>query len=414
MTDAGLISERDAWIALASAPGVGDVTFQRLLAAFGSAAAVLAAASRTPYAGADAAEARLARRLGLRLRPGLLAALRRAAADPGSARRRMKALGGWVLTPLDVEYPASLHELEDPPAVVFGVGSPARLTGPRHVAVVGTRRPTGLARDLAARVATRLVQAGGTVISGLAVGIDGAAHAAALDAGGRTIAVVGSGLDDPCPAVHRRLARSITATGAVISELAPGVRATQGTFPRRNRIISALARATIVVEAPARSGALITARHALEQGRILLVLPGRPLDPAVAGNLALLRETPARPLVGLDEMIVDLGLDVAPAGDPSEARPHLSTATALALLGESERAVALALSSGPRTIDSLARASGQSPGVVAAALTLLQLRGWARVLGAMQLPAGPLLVTRPGQTDADGTCDPPRHRRMAP
>ena len=141
------------------------------------------------------------------------------------------------------------------------------------------------------------------MISGLAVGIDGAAHAAALDAGGATIAVVGSGLDDPYPAAHRRLARAIRARGAVISELAPGVRATQGTFPRRNRIISALARATIVVEAPARSGALITARHALEQGRILLVAPGRPMDPAVAGNLALLRETPARPLVGLDEMI---------------------------------------------------------------------------------------------------------------
>lgn len=317
----------------------------------------------------------------------------------------MLALGGWILTPLDDGYPASLHELEEPPAVIFGLGSPTSLAGLPHVAVVGTRRPTGLARDLAARISTRLVKAGATVISGLAVGIDGAAHAAALDAGGVTIAVVGSGLDDPYPAAHRRLARAISGSGAVISELAPGVRATQGTFPRRNRIISALAQATIVVEAPARSGALITARHALEQGRILLVAPGRPLDPAVAGNLALLRETPARPLVGLDEMIVDLGLDTAAATDRRRASAHLSTSAALALLGAPERAVAQALSRGPQTIDSLARTSGQSPGVVAAALTLLQLRGWARVLGAMQLPSGPLLVSGSGSavTDANTT-----------
>ncbi len=317
----------------------------------------------------------------------------------------MTALGGWILTPLDAGYPASLHELEEPPAIIFGLGSATSLAGRPHVAVVGTRRPTGLARDLAARISTRLVEAGATVISGLAVGIDGTAHAAALDAGGVTIAVVGSGLDDPYPAAHRRLARAISRSGAVISELAPGVRATQGTFPRRNRIISALAQATVVVEAPARSGALITARHALEQGRILLVAPGRPLDPAVAGNLGLLRETPARPLVGLDEMIVDLGLDAAAPTDGSGASAHLSTSAALALLGAPERAVAQALSRGPQTIDSLARASEQSPSVVAAALTLLQLRGWARVLGAMQLPSGPLLVSGPGSavTDADTT-----------
>ena len=198
------------------------------------------------------------------------------------------------------------------------------------MAVVGTRRPAGQGRDLARRIATRLVEAGACVVSGLAVGVDGAAHRAALEAGGETVAVIGSGPDDPGPLVHRPLARAIVRSGAVVSELPPGVRATRGTYPRRNRIISALARATIVVEAPARSGALITARHALEQGRPLLVAPGRPLDPAVAGSLALLRESPARPLVGLDEMIVDLGL-VGEA--PRAAGPGgLSTDAALAML----------------------------------------------------------------------------------
>jgi DNA processing protein len=236
----------------------------------------------------------------------------------------------------------------------------------------------------------------------LAVGIDAAAHVGALDAGGRTVAVVGSGLDAPGPVVHRRLARAIQAQGAVISELAPGVAATPGTFPRRNRIISALARATIVVEAPSRSGALITARHALEQGRPLLVAPGRPLDPIVAGCLALLRDSPARPLVGLDEMIVDLGLD-DDAEDGTGAGARLSAAFALGLLGPSERAVAEALCRGPQTLDALVRASDQAPGVVAAALTLLQLRGWASVLGPMQLPAGPLLDARAAALEASAT-----------
>ena len=121
--------------------------------------------------------------------------------------------------------------------------------------------------------------------------------------------------------------------GAVIGELAPGVKPTQGTFPRRNRIISGLAEATIVVEAPARSGALITARHALEQGRSVLVAPGRPLDASIAGNLGLLRDSPARPLVGLDEMIVDLGLDRGGQGRPNDTEPQeLSGSGALALL----------------------------------------------------------------------------------
>ena len=186
----------------------------------------------------------------------------------------------------------------------------------------------------------------------------------------------------PGPAAHIVDSRGPSPShGAIVSELAPGVSATQGTFPRRNRIISALAAATIVVEAPARSGALITARHALEQGRALLVAPGRPLDPAVAGCLALLRETPARPLVGLDEMLVDLGLDVAPgwphrraaAGSPPRPRWRSS--------GHRSEPSLRSCVAARDSVDALVRASGQPPGVVAARSTLLQLRGWARELG---------------------------------
>jgi DNA processing protein len=392
------MAEREAWVGLASTPRVGDVTFERLLATWGNAATALEAVARLSPARADE---ELAGTLGLRRRTGLAAAIRSAAADPGRPERAMLALGGWVLTPLDSAWPASLHELEEPPPVIFGLGSPASLVAARQVAVVGTRHPTGLGRSLATRVGARLAQAGVTVVSGLAVGIDGAAHLAALEAGGESIAVVGGGLDEPGPAVHRRLARQIAGRGSVISEQPPGVRPTAGTFPRRNRIVSALARATIVIEAPARSGALITARHALEQGRLLLVAPGRPLDPAVAGNLALLRGSPARPLVGLDEMLVDLGLDDQVRG-PSVPGTVLTTATALRTLAGAELAVAQALSRGPQTVDGLVGASGQPPGVVAAALTLLQLRGWAKVLGALHLPAGPLLDPRAGAHRSTG------------
>jgi len=388
------MTEREAWIALASTPGVGDFTFGRLLAIHGSARAVLGSVAALPEGRADRI---LAGRLESRLRPGLARAIRASAADPGKVARHMAALGGWLLTPLDPEYPTGLHQIEEPPPALYGLGSATDLLGRRLVAVVGTRRPTATGRDLATRIGTRLAEAGATVVSGLAVGVDGAAHLATLEAGAHTIAVVGGGLDEPGPVCHRQLARRIAECGAVVSEHAPGVRPTRGTFPRRNRIISGLAVATIVVEAPARSGALITARHALEQGRQLLIAPGRPLDPRVAGNLALLRESPARPLVGLDEMIADLALDPAGEGDgqahPSEP-PRLSADGALALLEPTQRVIARALSAGPHTVDGLCQATGLDAGVVAAGLTMLQLRGWARVLGATQLPAGPLLGLR--------------------
>ena len=385
------MNEREAWIALASTPGVGDLTFSRLLAVHGSASAALDSVAGLPAGRADRL---LAGRLERRLRPGLARALRASAANPGRVPRHMAALGGWLLTPLDPGYPPGLHAIEEPPPVLYGLGSSGDLLGERLVAVVGTRRPTAAGRDLATRIGTRLAEVGATVVSGLAVGIDGAVHLAALEAGAHTIAVVGGGLDEPGPAPHRRLARHIAKRGAVVSEHAPGVQPTRGTFPRRNRIISGLAGATVVVEAPARSGALITARHALEQGRQLLVAPGRPLDPRVAGNLALLRESPARPLVGLDEMIVDLRLD--PPGEGSHpvdsARPAgLSLDGALESLDPTQRLVARALAAGPQTVDGLCRATGLDAGVVAAGLTMLQLRGWARVLGATELPAGPLL-----------------------
>jgi DNA processing protein len=229
-------------------------------------------------------------------------------------------------------------------------------------------------------------------VSGLAVGIDGAAHAAATEIGARTVAVIGGGHAVGVPRAHRTLAEAILRTGgAIVSEHAPDVAPTRGTYPRRNRIISGLSEATLVIEAPVRSGALITARHALEQGRALFVAPGRPGDGSTAGCLALLRETPARPLAGVEELLLDIGLTETREDPTATAGVPLDVTTALATLGPVERAVASVLVAGPASIDGIVRVTGQPASVVAGALTLLQLRGWADAIGPLQLPCGPLL-----------------------
>ncbi|MFN8620515.1 MAG: DNA-processing protein DprA [Chloroflexota bacterium] len=382
-------SERDAWLALASVEGVGDVTLARCIRRFGSAEATLRviAGSRPDRA------SRLLRETLPGIRGGVVERIVAAAADPDAIHRALAAHGAWAVTPLDPAYPAQLRELDPPPLVLHGVGD-AALVGVRHaVAVVGTRHPTPAGRAMAARIARRLVEADVAVISGLAIGIDGAAHAATVEAGGRTVAVIGGGFDHPGPRAHDRLRAAILAGGgAVVSEHAPSIAPSRGTFPRRNRIISVLAAATIVVEAPVRSGALITARHALEQGRRLLVVPGRPGDPSTEGCLGLLRETPARPLVGLDEMLADLGLDSETRDDDGAEVPALGRDAALALLGPVERSVARTLAAGPVTTDRIMEATGLSAAVVSGALTLLQLRGWAQPMGPLQLAAGPLLA----------------------
>jgi len=384
---------RDAWVALAAVDGLGEVLLPRLCEAFDGAAALLARAlAAEPRR--FAREVRMA--AGVPVRPTLAEAIREAAMDPLRVQRRMEDLGGWVLTPWDEGFPNALRHIDPCPPALFGKGD-VRVLG-RHplVAVVGTRRPTPGGRLLATQVAMALATHDATVVSGLAVGIDGAAHAAVVEAAAPTIAVIGGGLDVGVPRAHRLLAHAIVQSGgAVVSEHAPGTHPTKGTFPRRNRVISGLASATVVIEAPVRSGALITARHALEQGRTLFVAPGRPGDRVMAGALALLRETPARPLVGVEELLVDLGA-VDGGSRPSDAQAGPIDATAaLAVLGPVERAVAGVLVQGPASIDAIVRSTGHPPAVVAGALTLLQLRGWADAMGPLQLPAGPLLRTRP-------------------
>lgn len=384
--------ERAAWIALAMVEGMGEILLPRLCAAFGGAAALLARADATDLQ-RFAREVREA--AGTPVRRALAQGIRDAAVDPEAVARRMAALDGWVLTAWDEPFPVALRRIEPPPPVLFGRGDMGVLQRRPLVALVGTRRPTPAGRLLATQVATALASHGVTVVSGLAIGIDGAAHAAVVELATPTVAVIGGGIAVGVPRAHRLLARAILDTGgAVISEHAPDVFPTRGTFPRRNRIISGLAAATVVVEAPSRSGALITARHALEQGRPVFVAPGRPGDRVVAGALALLRETPARPMVGVEELLVDLGAIDGTWEPTDNGARALDARAALATLGSVERAVAAVLVGGPASIDAIVRSTGHPPSVVAGALTLLQLRGWADTIGPLQLPAGPLLVTR--------------------
>jgi DNA processing protein len=276
-----------------------------------------------------------------------------------------------------------------PPHVLYIRGSLGSLSRPRAVAVVGTRRASGPGRTTAGRIATALVAAEATVVSGLAYGIDGVAHEATIRAGGTTVAVIGGGHATLGPVAHQRLAEAILAAGgAVVSELAPDTQPSKGTFPRRNRIISGLADATVVVEAPASSGALITASWAVEQGRGCFLVPG-PIDShASAGCLAFLREFPLAThiVAGVPQLIADLGFT-----DPAPSRDRRLALAALQDLGTTETAVASGLVDGLATIDELVARTDLPIATVLAALTMLERRGLAVGAYGRYRPHGSLL-----------------------
>ena len=313
-------AERDAWAVLAAAHGLGPVGFANLLRRLGSGRDILRVAGsvggEAHLVAASAEEAPDGVPGRRTLSPEVAAEIVRAAQDADRTLDRIRALGLRVVTVEDPAYPSRLAAIDLPPHLLFVDGDAAALDREHAVAVVGTRRASNAGRAMASRVAGALTAAGASVVSGLALGIDGAAHAATLAAGGRTVAVIGGGHGHLYPRAHARLAEAIIAGGgAVVSELAPDLAPTAGTFPRRNRIVSGLADATVVIEAPARSGALITASWALEQGRDCFLAPGAIDDPAHAGCLAFLREFPgsARIVAGVPQLIEDLGL-ADPAG----------------------------------------------------------------------------------------------------
>lgn len=256
---------------LARAEGVGPVTYRRLMERFGTAEAAIEALPRLARAGG---------------RPGT--ATVPSAADAARELELAAKLGARFLLLGDADYPPLLAMLDDAPPAMVVSGNPALLTS-RAVALVGGRNASVNGRRIAEDLGAELARAGLVVVSGMARGIDAAAHAGALSAG-RTIAVVAGGLDCPYPSEHADLQRRIEANGAVVTEAAFGVVPQARHFPRRNRIIAGLVLGVVVVEAALRSGSLITARRAAEAGREVLAVPGCPLDPRSRGGNDLIRE----------------------------------------------------------------------------------------------------------------------------
>jgi DNA processing protein len=384
--------ERDAWAVLTTVNGLGPVGFARLVRIHGTAMAVLdlvlgvRGKERLADAGLapdnyDPQEASAGRRLDPEVVDAILAAAR--AAERILAR--LAKLGLQILTLEDPDYPPRLLALEMPPPVLFVRGDSGALLAERSVAVVGTRHPTEAGRWLASSIAHAIAKGGGVVVSGLAVGIDGAAHNAAVEAHEPTVAVLGSGHGALYPKAHALLAeRIVDGGGAVISELGPDVPGNQGTFPRRNRVISGLADATVVVEAPRKSGALITAAWALEQGRECFIVPGAIGTPTAAGSLDFLRANhgQARIVSTIPGLLEDLGLL-----DPR--RPPIETAAVG--LGTVEGRLAALVADGHATVDDLVATTGLAVATVLSGLTLLEMRGLVAAAYGRYRPHGLLM-----------------------
>ncbi len=346
------------WAALRNVTGIGPVRFDRLLTAFGTIH--------------DAWEADAAALRGVLDRRSLesLVAYRRSA-DPEGEYAALRAEGIEVVTLRHESYPDLLREVPAPPPVIFLRGT-ITLEDRRAVAIVGTRRLSSYGREMARALARDLAQAGVTIVSGLARGIDGIAHAAALDAGGRTIAVLGNGVRRVYPAEHRQLAARITEAGAVLSDFHPDAPPDGPNFPARNRLISGLALGVVVVEAPMRSGALITVDFAADQGRDVFAVPGSVLSPASAGCNRILRDG-ARPVRSADDVLEDLRLGEAPQQIPLESP---------AALDEDSRRILSTLTAEALHIDEIGAVAGIPIASLSALLMTLELQGFVRNVGA--------------------------------
>ena len=278
------------------------------------------------------------------------------------ALRAAVRLGYAVLPVTSSDYPTVLRQIIDPPIVLWIRGDPGALQT-QAVAIVGSRAASPTSLAVARSLARGLASAGLTTVSGMARGVDGAAHQGALEGGGRTIAVLGSGVDVPYPPEHEGLAERIAQAGAVISEFPPGTHPSARHFPLRNRVISGLSLAVVVVEASDKSGSLITARAALEQGRDVLAVPGNPLSGRHRGGHALIRDG-ARLVETVEDILEEVGwgLKSVPGERPAKSfsRDDLQS---------------MMVSGDIYSVDDLAERSGKPAPEVLAELTELELGG---------------------------------------
>jgi len=354
-------TERECWIALSLVPGIGPAGFAQLVRRFGTASAAW-------RAGADAL-----RGVGRFGPESITAHAQLREVGPRQVARRLdgltRAAGGRILTDLDDDYPLALRTLDPRPPVLYVAGDLAAFEH-RAVAIVGTRRASGYGLAMATEIADELARADVTVVSGLALGIDGAAHHAATAAGGRSVGVLPSPLDRVYPPRHRALAREMVRLGgALISEVPIGAAVGRPDFARRNRIIAGLSEAVVVVEAPDRSGALLTASAAVAIGRELYAVPG-PVDAmASRGTNRLIADHDALIVTSTGSLMRQIGLS---RGE----RPP-----AVGALSEVEGQVLRRLLERSGSIEELVDRTHHPPASVASALTLLEARGLVNPFG---------------------------------
>jgi DNA processing protein len=349
------------WLGFNLVRGIGPVRLRALLDAFGDV--------RSAWHAPEGA----LREVGLDRRSlnNLLSA--RHQVDLEQLVAKVEGSGAQVLTWDSPSYPSLLAQIPDPPPVLFVRGE-ITASDEWGVAVVGTRKATTYGREVARRLAGELARNGVTVISGMARGIDGVSHRAALEAGGRTIAVLGCGVDVVYPSEHRRLAAQIAENGALVSDYPLGTQPEASNFPPRNRIISGLSLGVVVVEAGVTSGALITADFAADQGREVFAVPGSILTSTSVGCNRLLREG-AGVVTEARDVLESLHLDqLAEKQVAREVLPANAT----------EAALFEVLSPEPSHVDDLARVTGLPVETVSSALVMMELKGMVRQVGGLQ------------------------------
>ncbi|MBB3180570.1 DNA-processing protein DprA [Variovorax sp. Sphag1AA] len=355
------------WLRLALTPGIGNATGRKLLAAFGLPSQVFTQSRDALLQVVTDAQAHALQQLPRDFEEQIrwtLDWLQGTGAD--GATRRIVTLG-------DPGYPASLLETADPPLMLYLLGAPSfDLTQlDRSIAMVGSRNPTAQGEQTARAFARAFGEAGIAVVSGLALGIDGAAHNGALEAGGgadrlATVAVVGTGLDRVYPARHRELAHRIAGRGLIVSEYPLGTPPLNQNFPQRNRIIAGLSRGTLVVEAALRSGSLITARLAAEQGREVFAIPGSIHSPQSRGCHALIRQG-AKLVESVGDVLEELRFDTPASADARIEQTEAATTDESGLLAD--------LSFDPVSLDSLCARTGYGAAELQARLLELELEG---------------------------------------
>ena len=360
MTTEILTAAHSAWLRLARVPGIHIADALALLERLGGPEALLAA---------DEAEF---------ARAGVAGAALPALADPDQAAierdlRWLTAPGHRLLCACDTSYPPQLAAIVGAPLALFVDGDPSALSLPQ-LAIVGSRSATAAGRETAFEFALRLSAAGLAITSGLAIGIDAAAHRGALAAGGRTIAVCGTGLDQVYPAEHAGLAAAITAQGALVSEFPTGMPPLAANFPRRNRLLSGLARGVLVIEAAARSGSLITARLAGEQGRDVMAMPGSIHNALARGCHRLIKDGAAL-VESPEDVLATIGFQGLAAGPAAGTNASARISNSGNGLDSAEEMLLNALGFEPADLDKLVERTGFAAHSVASMLQLLELEG---------------------------------------